>query len=88
MASINLAQQVQKDYFCVSDGVEYAGKHLIIDLWGAKKIDDLEFIESTLKQMVQECCATLLNIYLHKFSPSGGISGVAVLSESDRWPAE
>jgi len=78
------------DYFLIKDGVEYSGAHLLIDLWGASRLDDREYIEETLKRCVTACHATLLHIHLHQFSESGGISGVAVLAESHisvhTWP--
>lgn len=78
------------DYFLIKDGVEYSGAHLLIDLWGASRLDDRPYIEEVLKRCVIACHATLLHIHLHQFSESGGISGVAVLAESHisvhTWP--
>lgn len=80
----------RKDHFIARDGVEYAGTHLIVDLWGANRIDDLRYVEATLKQCVERANATLLHIHLHHFTPNDGISGVAVLAESHisihSWP--
>jgi len=79
-----------KDYFVERNGLRYAGTHLLIDLWKARGLDDLEVIERALREAVAACGATLLNLYLHHFSPNGGISGVAVLAESHisihTWP--
>ncbi len=78
------------DHFVERDGVSFAGAHLILDFWGAKYLDDIELMERVLRKCVVKCCATLLHIHLHRFSPSGGISGVAVLAESHisvhTWP--
>jgi S-adenosylmethionine decarboxylase len=72
------------------DGVCYAGTHLLIDLWGAENLDDLEAVDLALRRSVEACGATLLDIYLHRFTPNGGVSGVAVLAESHisihTWP--
>lgn len=80
----------RKDFFIERDGVRFAGTHLIIDLFGAKRLDDLKHIERTLKRCVEAAGATLLHIHLHHFTPNGGVSGVAVLSESHisihSWP--
>lgn len=80
----------RKDHFISRDGVQYAGTHLIVDLWGAKRIDDLQHVEDTLKTCVERAKATLLHIHLHHFTPNDGISGVAVLAESHisihSWP--
>jgi len=79
----------QKDHFAVRNGVRCAGVHLIVDLHGAKRLDDIEHIETTLRRCVEAARATLLHIHLHHFQPSG-VSGVAVLAESHisihTWP--
>jgi S-adenosylmethionine decarboxylase len=78
-----------KDHFAVRNGVRCAGAHLIIDLHGAKRLNDIEHIETTLRRCVDAAKATLLHIHLHHFQPSG-VSGVAVLAESHisihTWP--
>ena len=78
------------DHFVKRDGLTFAGTHLIIDLWGAKRLDELEHIEEALKECVTAAGATLLHCHLHHFSPNGGVSGVAVLAESHisihTWP--
>lgn len=79
-----------KDYFIVRDGVRYAGTHLIIDVYGADRLDELSHVETALRDAVDAANATLLHIHLHHFTPNGGISGVAVLAESHisihTWP--
>lgn len=79
-----------QDHFIRRNGIEYAGSHIIIDLWGAQELDNLALMEATLRRAVDTCGATLLHIHLHHFTPNGGISGVAVLAESHisvhTWP--
>lgn len=81
----------QKDYAVVRDGVRYSGVHLIIDLYGAEKLNDLAYIEAAMRRCVDAAGATLLHIHLHPFEPNG-ISGVAVLAESHisvhTWPED
>jgi S-adenosylmethionine decarboxylase len=78
------------DHFAMRNGIRCAGVHLIVDLHGAERLDDLEHIEATLRRCVEAARATLLHIHLHHFQPSGGVSGVAVLAESHisihTWP--
>jgi S-adenosylmethionine decarboxylase len=85
-----VAHEDRKDFFIERDGVRFAGTHLIVDLFGARRLDDLEHIKRTLKRCVEVAGATLLHIHLHHFTPNGGVSGVAVLSESHisihSWP--
>ena len=79
-----------KDHFVIRDGVRFAGTHLILDLWGAHRLDDMDLVEKALRRIVKSAKATLLHIHLHRFTPNGGISGVAVLAESHisvhTWP--
>ncbi|MQX38142.1 adenosylmethionine decarboxylase [Roseospira navarrensis] len=78
------------DHFITENGLTFAGRHLILDLWDAKGIDDLERVEQAMREAVRVAGATLLHIHLHHFSPNGGVSGVAVLAESHisihTWP--
>ncbi len=78
------------DYFVNRDGQRYAGTHLLIDLWGAERLDDLAHAEATLRAAVRAVGATLLDIRVHHFTPNNGVSGIAVLAESHisihTWP--
>ncbi|MEO0392555.1 MAG: hypothetical protein AAF213_04820, partial [Pseudomonadota bacterium] len=40
------------DHFITRNGKVYAGEHLIIDLWGASKLDDIAHIEQALTMAV------------------------------------
>ena len=86
-----LAQtEAREDGLMERDGAECAGTHLIIDLFGARRLDDLGHIQDTLKKCAEVAGATLLHIHLHPVTSSGGVSGVAVLAESHisihSWP--
>ncbi len=78
------------DHFITRNGVRCAGSHLIIDLYNATKLDDMQVMHNALVECVEKAGATLLHIHLHHFEPNGGISGVAVLAESHisvhTWP--
>lgn len=85
-----VAHDDRKDYFIERDGVRCAGTHLLIDLFGAKRLDDLKHVRETLKRCADAAGATLLHVHLHRFTENGGLAGVAVLSESHisihSWP--
>lgn len=90
-ASISeFASADSSDHFVARDGMVFAGTHLIVDLWGAGRLNDLAHVEQALREAVDAAGATLLHIHLHHFTPNGGISGVAVLAESHisihTWP--
>ena len=80
----------QKDYFVEKDGVRFAGRHLLIDLWGATNLADPALIDAALREGAEVAGATILHSHFHHFSPNGGVSGVVVLAESHisihTWP--
>jgi S-adenosylmethionine decarboxylase len=66
------------------------GSHCIVDLWGAGHLADAKWLTHTLEAASTTAGATLLNVFLHEFPSSGGITGVALLAESHMsihtWP--
>ena len=78
------------DFFIRKDGLEYAGTHLLVELWDASALDSIPAVEAALREAVEACGATLLNVFLHHFGEGCGVSGVAVLAESHisihTWP--
>jgi S-adenosylmethionine decarboxylase len=89
-AAANDSMGSEAGHYVTKDGLTYAGTHLLIDIWGAERLDDLPHVEATLTEAVRATGATLLNIDLHHFTPNNGVSGVAVLAESHMsihtWP--
>lgn len=79
-----------KDFFIERNGVRFAGTHLIVDLWGCERLDEIDHIDTAMREGVEAAGATLLHIHLHHFTPNNGVSGVAVLAESHisvhTWP--
>lgn len=86
----HIDEEKSQDLFMQSDGYDFAGRHILLDCWDANNLDNLEHIETTLRNAVTASGATLLHIHLHHFTPNGGVSGVAVLAESHisihTWP--
>jgi len=76
-----VAHDDREDCFVVRGGVRCAGTHLIVDLYGAKRLDDLKHIKETLRRCVDAAGANLLHVHLHRFTDNGSVSGVAVLAE-------
>ncbi|MBC7635312.1 MAG: adenosylmethionine decarboxylase [Acetobacteraceae bacterium] len=83
-------EEAQKDYFVERDGEKFAGMHLLVDLWGASRLDDPAHIDAALREAAIIAGATILHSHFHHFSPNGGVSGVVVLAESHisihTWP--
>jgi S-adenosylmethionine decarboxylase len=74
----------------VRDGFRFAGTHLLLDLWNARSLDDVEAMEQAFRSAVDAAGATLLNLHFHRFTCGGGLSGLALLAESHisihTWP--
>lgn len=77
-------------HFVQREGLTFAGRHLLIDMWESTHIDNLDHVERALRAAVEAVGATLLRIDLHHFTENDGVSGVAVLAESHMsihtWP--
>ncbi len=84
------SEEESKDYFVERDGQKFAGMHLLVDLWGARGLDEPTRIDAALRTAAEAAGATILHGHFHHFSPNGGVSGVLVLAESHisihTWP--
>lgn len=89
-ASSSGHDEERKDYFVERDGEKFAGAHLLIDIWGASRLDDPAHIDAALCKAALAAGATILHSHFHHFTPNGGVSGVVVLAESHisihTWP--
>jgi spermidine synthase len=65
------------------------GTHILCDMFGARELESRAVAEGALMRAIDACQATLLNLYVHEFTPAG-ISAVATLAESHiaihTWP--
>lgn len=70
---------------------KHVGKHLILDAWkiSSDRLNDPDFLRRAMKQAVDACGATLINLCVHQFSPYG-VTATATLAESHMaihtWP--
>jgi S-adenosylmethionine decarboxylase len=58
----------------------HAGRHIIIDLYGAKRLDDVKYIEQTLKRCAEVSGISLAHVHL-LLASDGDVSGAAVLED-------
>ncbi len=64
------------------DGIQYAGTHLFVDMWGAQHTDDEAVVRSAILAAVEESGATLLKLELSAFGEHAGVTAFAILAES------
>ncbi len=80
----------RQDYTVEKDGLRFAATHVLAEFWGARQLDDVDVIENAIRAAAEAAGATVLHIHLHRFSSTGGVTGVAVLAESHisihTWP--
>ncbi len=67
----------------------HPGTHIIAELFGCQKLNDLKFVARALREAARICGATILHAKFHRFSPHG-ITGYILLAESHisihTWP--
>ena len=65
-------------------------KHVLLELYDASNLTDIDFIEHALRSSAHVCGAKVLKVELHSFGENAGITGVALLAESHisihTWP--
>jgi len=66
------------------------GMHLLLDFWGCRHLRDLAGIGDILRKAAAACGAKVLDVQLHSFGDTAGVTGVAILAESHisihTWP--
>jgi S-adenosylmethionine decarboxylase len=76
--------------FVAKDGVEFAGTHLLVELWQAAGLADAALIRRALREAAQASGAQILFDHVHHFGADCGVTGVVGLAESHisihTWP--
>ena len=70
--------------------ISQVGTHVLIDVRGAKRLDDPAYLEGVLRRSAEAAGATILQAHFHHFGPAMGVTGVLMLAESHisihTWP--
>ena len=70
--------------------VTQVGTHALIDVRGARRLDDPRHVEAILRWAAEAAGATILQAHFHHFGPEMGVTGVLMLAESHisihTWP--
>jgi len=69
---------------CPRTGIEIniLGKHVLIDLYEASYLNDMDYIEKSCVEAVLATGATIISKNFHHFGGDGGVSGIILLAES------
>lgn len=66
------------------------GVHALLDLQGARGLEDIDFVEQILRDAAAAAGATILGAHMHHFGEGFGVTGVVLLAESHMsihtWP--
>lgn len=66
------------------------GTHALIDVRGARRLDEPGHLEAVMRAAADEAGATVLQAHFHHFGPHMGVTGVLMLAESHisihTWP--
>ena len=55
------------DHFLEKDGIKFAGLHLLVEFWGAKRLKDVRLIKAALGRAAKMADATVLGVHAHTF---------------------
>jgi S-adenosylmethionine decarboxylase len=87
-----VAHEYREDHYLAHASTRFAGTHLMVDLYGARRLDNLEHVETTLRRCADASGAALLHLHVYPVAANGGVSGVAVLAGSHisihSWPQQ
>jgi len=76
--------------FAENAPLSFVATHVVLDFWGCPRLDDLTVVQRMLRQAAKAAGAALLEITTQRFTPIGGITGVAVFAGSHiavhTWP--
>ena len=61
------SKNISADHFIVEKRQIYAGKHLLLDLWGIKFDNSITTLKKVIKNAVKVSGATMLHMHLHRF---------------------
>ena len=67
-------KNISADHFIV-EKTDYAGKHILLDLWGVNFDNSVTTLKKIIKNAVKISGATMLHIHLHRFGKEQGIQG-------------
>src|SRR5260370_17246926 len=66
--------EARDDHFVVRNGVRCAGVHLIVDLYDAERLDDVDHIQAALRRPGAAAAATPPHLHLPPFHPNPPLS--------------
>lgn len=66
------------------------GEHALLDLTGAGRLGDADFLEEAMREAARVAGATVIGAHFHHFGEGHGVTGILLLAESHisvhTWP--
>ena len=79
--SVTVAQDLREESLEDTNGIKFAGTHLSIDLVGARRLDNVTFVEMALRRCIAADGAHALHIHLSKPEPGQGVTGMILIGD-------
>ena len=79
--SATVDRGLRKESSTDTNGIKFAGTHLSIDLHGARRLDDVTFVEMALRRCIAADGAHALHIHLSKPEPGQGVTGMILIGD-------
>lgn len=74
----------------MASDIEPVGEHALLDIDGAKRLDEPEFLEELMREAAETAGATIIGSHFHHFGEKQGVTGILLLAESHisvhTWP--
>lgn len=74
----------------MASDVEPVGEHALLDIDGALRLDEPEFLEDLMREAALAAGATIIGSHFHHFGEKQGVTGILLLAESHisvhTWP--
>ncbi|MEQ1649823.1 MAG: S-adenosylmethionine decarboxylase [Hyphomicrobiaceae bacterium] len=79
--SVSVDRELRKENSEDTSGIKFAGTHLSIDLFGARRLDNVTFVEMALRRCIAADGAHALHIHLSKPEPGQGVTGMILIGD-------
>ena len=88
---VRLAHEDREDCFAERESARVTPQRIIVDLFGAQRVDSARFVERALKQALELAKGRVLKSALNRDRETGCVSGTVTMADGqafiEAWPA-